>query len=103
MVGKECPGRDQPTGADSHNATTLDVGAGVTTCGEAPMMLDKSLGSLGWQSQNVRRYIANGVLFTYRLSRRAIRVDVDDVAEDTRTGSRQWPRDGIWFHLEAEG
>jgi hypothetical protein len=75
MVGKECPGRDQPTGKDSHNATTLDVGAGVTTCGETPMMLDKSLGSLGWQSQNVRRYIANGILSTCRLSSCAVGVN----------------------------
>ena len=31
--------------------------------------------------------IANGVLSAYRLSPRAIHVDVDDLAEDTRTGS----------------
>ena len=37
--------------------------------------------------KSLRCYIANGIPSAYRLGPRAIRVDVDDIAEDTRTGS----------------
>jgi hypothetical protein len=48
------------------------------------MTFDEILASLGWQSQHARRYIANCILSAYRLSTRAIRVDVDDIADDVR-------------------
>jgi hypothetical protein len=39
----------------------------------------------GLTVKTLRRYIANGIRSAYRLSPRAIHVDVDDTAEDPRT------------------
>jgi hypothetical protein len=49
--------------------------------------LNAAARSAGLRVKTLRRYIANGVVSTYRLSPGAIRVGVDDIAQDTRTGS----------------
>jgi hypothetical protein len=49
--------------------------------------LNAAAKSTGLRVKTLRRYIANGVVSTYRLSPGAICVDVDDIAQDTRTGS----------------
>jgi hypothetical protein len=49
MTKKKAPGRDQPTGANSHNANTSNIGHGITIGDDERFILDEVLDCLGWQ------------------------------------------------------
>jgi hypothetical protein len=49
MLGKESPGRGQPTGGNSHNANSSNIGPGINTGDDERFTLDEMLDCLGWQ------------------------------------------------------